>query len=307
MMIENNRGSSRGSNSLKLNLPSPINYKLASGKIVRFKEVTIAHKDIEALTAVDLTVNPRLTSSLTEAKLKNLSHSIKRNQFYAVVGYRRDNIIYIIDGSRRRKAAIIAGVGLRVLVTDDDIPEDELKDLVKEFQTNENLSTLEWGLLFSAELEANEELKQKDLCDIYNKTTSFISRAVQASRISPELLGLFENLDPLTSDEYDQLKKITDELVKHEISLEDIGLRVKEERCDSKPKIFKFLLAIFPSSSNNKVVKAKVPVENVVFVSRKRYINKQLTQKGKGTDFKCAGLTSSEVEKIEEFIKDLIK
>lgn len=308
-MIENNRGTSRGSSSLKHNIPMPIAYTLESGISVRFKEITVANKDILTLTDIDYSVNPRHKMSLSEKKLKNLARSIKRNQFYAAVGYRRDGITFVIDGSRRRQAAIIAGVDLRILVTDDDIPNAELKNLVKEFQTNENLTLLEWGLMFIDEIESNPGLKQLDLCDIYNKSKSFISRAIQASRISPEVLELFDDFEPLTSNEYTQLKKLTDDFNESNVSLVNIGQRVEDEKCDSKAKVFKFLLSISPTSDIESVLKPKPEkkADNVIFISRKRYVKKQVTQKGKGTEFKCAGLTDLEIEAIESFVKNLIK
>lgn len=300
------RGGVRGSNSLKQNLPSVVKYKLPSGSLVHFKEETVSNADLETITDVDLAINPRLLSSLTNEKLKHLSSSIKRNQFYAAIGYRKHGIIYIVDGSRRRQAAINAGVGLRVLVTDEELTTLELKEFVKEFQTNESLTVLEWGLQFSAELAETKTLKQKDLCDIYSKSTSFVSRAIQASSIAPELLGLFDDLEPLTTVEYEQLSSIYKEIIKNNLPLEGIDIRVKSEGCKSKKQIFTFLLSIFPSSSNNKVVKKKAAVVDVVVMSKKRYIKKQETLKGKGIDFKCAGLTDVELEKLEDFIKQLV-
>ena len=187
-------------------------YTLSSGIDINFVLVTIPYEDLEVLTEVSFDINGRDQDALTPDSVKEITASIRKQQYYPAIGFPRDNNrIEILDGSRRRKAAIYAKVGLNVLVAEREISTADAKMLAKDLQTAKEHNLREKGRVWAAMLESGN-MRQEDIAKLYQVSRATVGRAIKAASIPDAILSIIPDLNTLTTDEW---LKLYDLAVKH--------------------------------------------------------------------------------------------
>ncbi|MGF1860578.1 ParB/RepB/Spo0J family partition protein [Photobacterium profundum] len=133
------------------------------------------------MTYVELETNGRDQEALTEASLVDITRTIGLQQFFPAIGRRINNKIEIIDGSRRRVAALIKAVGLNVLVTDVSISLADARQLASDIQTAKEHNLREVGLRLL--LLRENGMNQKEIAAIEGFSTAKVTRAIQAATV----------------------------------------------------------------------------------------------------------------------------
>ncbi|MFZ6043882.1 ParB N-terminal domain-containing protein, partial [Vibrio natriegens] len=106
----------------------------------------IAADILKDKTFVELTTNGRDQDALTEASVADITRTLTLQQFFPAIGREVGDKIEILDGSRRRAAALFAGTGLEVLVTKDALSSDDARQLAADIQTAREHNLREVGI-----------------------------------------------------------------------------------------------------------------------------------------------------------------
>ena len=101
-------------------------FTLKSGQIAEFELEHISANKVADLN-VDIVINGRDQDALTSESVANITSTLKLHQFYPAIAMRKNNVISLLDGSRRRFAALELNLGLDVLITDSDISNKLVK------------------------------------------------------------------------------------------------------------------------------------------------------------------------------------
>jgi ParB family chromosome partitioning protein len=161
-------------------------FVLYTGKRADFRFERVAAKEIEEKTFVDTDTNGRDQAGLTPESLKDIIRTIRLQQFVPAIGIRRGEQVEILDGSRRRAAALHCKTGLNILVTDADISAEEARKLAQDIQTAREHSLREIGMRLLA-LKAGG-LSQKEIAQSQGLSPAKVTRALQAASVPGELL-----------------------------------------------------------------------------------------------------------------------
>lgn len=203
-------------------------FKLSTGRQATFIEEVIPPNQVESYTFVDQHNNGRDQTSLTPKSLKSIRSTIKHQQFYPAIGVRRAiGKIEILDGSRRRASAILENVGLRVLVTDQEISVQEAQNLAKDVQTALQHSIREIGLRLMR--MKNDGMSQKDIAAKEGLSQAKVTRALQAASAPEELVALFPVPSELTFSDYKTLCTIGDEMGNKNLEFDQLIQNISPE------------------------------------------------------------------------------
>ncbi len=221
-------------------------FTLKSGQKATFRRIVVPYEELESRTFVDQNVNGRDPSSLKEASLQDILRTLHLQQFFPVIGrVVEDGLIEILDGSRRRASALIAKVGLEMLVTNDPISASDARQLAADIQTAKEHSIRELGLRFEvlrAQGMSNIEIaKQEGL------SNSTVTRAFQAASVAPEIVATFPVASELAFSDYKILLEVT-----NQIKLK--GLDINEVITDVQSQIDENETALLPDEQKNLIV-----------------------------------------------------
>lgn len=201
--------------------PAPVHvFILNTGRKAKFTEVNVEYGKVETQTIVVEEVNGREQAALTPDSLKDITRTIRMQQFYPCIGVRTGDLIEILDGSRRRAAAILCKVGLRVLVTDDELTVSEARHLAKDLQTSLEHNIREIGLRLMRLKESG--MNQKQIAESEGMSAAKVTRALQAASVPKELVSLFPVQSELVYADYRQLAELSERLMLGEISINDV-------------------------------------------------------------------------------------
>lgn len=178
-------------------------FTLSSGKKATFTRVTVQPDDIVNKTFVVQETNGRDQAALTPESLQGITRTLRLQQFFPAIGVRKGDRIEILDGSRRRAAAILCQTGLDVLVTDTTLTAAEARSLAQDIQTAREHNIREIGLRLLALKESG--LTQKEIAEDENLSQAKVTRALQAASVSSELLSVFPVQSELTYGDYKNL------------------------------------------------------------------------------------------------------
>lgn len=193
-------------------------FTLSSGKKAVFSRITVSADDVASQTYVVQENNGRDQAGLTPESLKDITRTLSLQQFFPAIGVRRaDGRIEVLDGSRRRAAALLIGAGLDVLVTDSAVSAAEARTLAQEIQTAREHNIREIGLRLMALRDSG--LSQKDIAEDENMSQAKVTRALQAASVSAELLALFPVQSELTYGDYKTLLTAQELLQDKQITL----------------------------------------------------------------------------------------
>ncbi|KJV47235.1 chromosome partitioning protein ParB [Pantoea sp. BL1] len=183
---------------------------LSTGKRALFTLEHITAKEIEEKTYVVMETNGRDQSGLTPESLRDIIRTIKLQQFFPAIGVKRGDRIEILDGSRRRAAALHCKTGLDVLVTEVAITADEARRLAQDIQTAREHNLREVGMRLLSLKESG--LSQKEIAQSEGLSQAKVTRALQAASVPLELVTLFPNHSELTYPDYKTLLQAYEKL-----------------------------------------------------------------------------------------------
>jgi len=192
---------------------------LNSGRSVVFTLQVIKAENVATETFVVPENNGRDQSALTKASLKDITRTLKLQQFFPTIGRKVGDKIEILDGSRRRAAAIICKTGLNVLVTDADISTEDARKLASDIQTAKEHNLREVGLRLAS--LKNSGMSQKEIAESQGLSQAKVTRALQAAMVPSEILAIFPVQSELTYPDYKQLLSLSEFLVEKNLTVDD--------------------------------------------------------------------------------------
>lgn len=185
-------------------------FVLATGKRAVFRFEHIPANEIESKTFVTMETNGRDQSGLTPDSLRDIIRTIKLQQFFPAIGVMQGERIEILDGSRRRAAALYCKTGLDIFVTDAVITPDEARRLAQDIQTAREHNLREVGMRLLALKDGG--LSQKEIAENQGLSQAKVTRALQAASVPADLISLFPNQSELTYPDYKALLQAADKL-----------------------------------------------------------------------------------------------
>lgn len=226
-------------------------FVLNSGRKATFRLEVVPAEEVEEKTYVRQETNGRDQTSLTPESLRDITRTLKFQQFFPAIGVKDGEKIEILDGSRRRAAALICRAGLTVLVTDTALKSEEARRLAKDIQTAKEHNIREVGLRLLVLKDAG--LNQKEIAVQEGLSQAKVTRALQAASVSSDLITLFPVQSELTFSDYKLLSSIEENLHKVDVELKnlietvtpDIHLTLADEELaedEVKNRILKILL-----------------------------------------------------------------
>lgn len=186
-------------------------FTLKTGRKVKFTFHTVPAQKVSDRTYVKQETNGRDQSALTKDSVKEIIRTIKFQQYFPCIGVKDGNdaeSIEILDGSRRRAAAIFAHTPLDVMVTSEPLSADEARQLAKDIQTAKEHNLREVGLRLLSLKEAG--LSQKEIAEQEGMSQSKVTRAMQAASVPHELVSLFPVQSELSLSDYRSLLELSE-------------------------------------------------------------------------------------------------
>ncbi|TDB45324.1 ParB family protein [Photorhabdus luminescens] len=202
-------------------------FTLASGKKVVFTRQHIYANELKEKTFADPTINGRDQSTLTEESLQDILRTIHLQQFFPAIGRKVKEEIEILDGSRRRAACLVKGIGLDVLVASEDIDVQDARQLAADLQTAKEHNLRELGMRFKF-MEDNG-MTRREIAKIEGVSAAKVTRAFQAASVPTEMIAFFPVVSELTLTDYKFLLDMAEEITKRQLSLNDILAEVQAE------------------------------------------------------------------------------
>ncbi|KEA50742.1 chromosome partitioning protein ParB [Mangrovibacter sp. MFB070] len=185
-------------------------FVLASGKRASFSLRNIPANEVIEKTFVVQETNGRDQSALTPESLKDITRTLKLQQFFPCIGVQSGDKIEIIDGSRRRASAILCHVGLNVMVTNNLISSEDARKLARDIQTAREHNIREIGFRLLA--LKNAGLSQKEIAEQEGLSQAKVTRALQAASVPQDLISLFPVQSELAFSDYKVLISATESL-----------------------------------------------------------------------------------------------
>ncbi|HHN8460803.1 TPA: ParB family protein [Morganella morganii] len=287
---------------------------LKSGKTAVFHFEHVPPDELEAQTFVRFSVNGRDQSALTAESLMDITRTIKLQQFFPAIGYRNNGKIEILDGSRRRAAALLCHVGLNILVTETSISNDDARQLAADIQTAKEHNLREIGLRL-VKLR-DEGMSQKEIAFSEQLSAAKVTRAIQAACVPDDIIALFPVQSELTNADYRALLIIDKMIVSKNLSREMIlsDMTEKVHKLTDKGKIApdelkKCILSELKILTDNLVLKAKPEALSVItlrkFSDKNTYARKRV--KGRGFSYEFNRLPKALQEELDNGIQLIIK
>lgn len=201
-------------------------FTLASGRKIVFILKNIAAENVETETFVNQETNGRDQLSLTPESLKDITRTIGLQQFFPAIGVQNDDRVEILDGSRRRAAAIISHASLNVLITQANISVEEARQLANDIQTAKEHNIREIGLQLLKIKESG--LSQKEIAETRGLSQAKVTRALQAASVPEEYITLFPVPSELSYNDFKQLLSIHELLLEHGVDYIEVVLGLEE-------------------------------------------------------------------------------
>ncbi|ELM3737423.1 ParB/RepB/Spo0J family partition protein [Edwardsiella piscicida] len=209
-------------------------FTLASGKRARFTRVVIPYHEIETQTFVEQETNGREQAALTPASLQSITRTLVMQQFFPVIGIRRKEQIEILDGSRRRAAALLVERPLDAMVTEDEISVQDARQLAQDIQTAKEHNLREIGLRLQS--LRNSGLTQKEIAKQEGLSEAKVTRALQAASVPSSLLAVFPVQSELSFPDYKVLLDIDNKLQLSSYTSEQFVALLQDELCEIQSK-----------------------------------------------------------------------
>lgn len=280
--------------NLTMNQDNSQRFILKSGKSAMFHLVHVPAVELESKTFVRFLVNGRDQTALTPESLIDITRTIKLQQFFPAIGYRINNKIEILDGSRRRAAALLCNVGLSVLVSETEISSEDARQLAIDIQTAKEHNLREIGLRL-LELR-NNGMTQKEIALLENMSAAKVTRAIQAASVPEYLILLFPVQSELNYADYKVLlsveKIIKSKLLSYENIVQYVNQQVKDllnEKIVSSDELKSIILKTLKNVTENLAYKKTDDVEKIshlwLFDNKNTYARKRIKDRGFSYEF----------------------
>ncbi|MGG4609548.1 ParB family protein [Providencia sp. Me31A] len=269
-------------------------FVLKSGKSAIFYLTDIPADELADKTFVRFQMNGRDQNALTPESLVDITRTIRLQQFFPAIGHRIDGKIEILDGSRRRAAALLCNVGLSVLVTDIEISSDDARQLAIDIQTAKEHNLREIGLRL---LELRENgMSQKEIALFENMSAAKVTRAIQAASVPDDIIALFPVQSELAYSDYKLLLTIeqlieSKELVKRDI-IDEVNekiARLIDNKKIASDELKKVILTTLKNITEQLVSKSKKKETTVKplweFEDKNTYARKRVKDRGFSYEF----------------------
>ena len=211
-------------------------FTLKTGRKVKFSFVTVPSTDVGSKTFVRQETNGRDQAALTKESLKDIIKTIKLQQFFPCIGVTNGEQIEILDGSRRRAAAIFVHTSLDVMTTTEQLTPEEARQLAKDIQTAKEHNLREIGIRLLAIKETG--MNQKEIAELEGLSQAKVTRAMQAAAVPQELISLFPIQSELSFSDYKVLLDIDASLnqkgISYQVLFETISNKLDEIIADEK-------------------------------------------------------------------------
>lgn len=286
---------------------------LKSGKTAVFHFVHVPADELDSQTFVRFSVNGRDQNALTPESLTDITRTIKLQQFFPAIGYRSNGRIEILDGSRRRAAALLCHVGLNVLVTETSISNDDARQLAADIQTAKEHNLREIGLRL---LKLRDEgMSQKEIAFSEQFSAAKVTRAIQAASVPDDIITLFPVQSELTNSDYRVLliidKLITAKNLPREMILSDMNKKIYELTNKGKiapDELKKTILTELKTLTDNLILKTKPEAVRVTalreFSDKNTYARKRT--KGRGFCYEFNRVPKALQDELDEGVRSII-
>ena len=287
-------------------------YTLNSGRQAEFSLQKLASDEVESTSYIDPLINGREQAALTRSSVEEICKTIIHQQFFPAIGRRdADGRIEILDGSRRRAAAIFSGVGLDVLVTQEALNQLDARHLAASIQTAREHNLREVGLRLKLILEQGG-MNQSELATSQGLSPAKVTRALQAASVPMEMLSVFPIQSELTYPDYRVLKEIY-ERAKSTEELERViqEVRLRAQALDSELPADQYKTSVIKyykdesRSSSDRTSKPKAQVEQLWrFKDRNTYARRR--QKGRALSFEFSRLPAALQSDLDRTIREVL-
>ena len=262
-------------------------FTLASGKKATFELTTIAAEQLEHDTYVDLLTNGRDQSALTPESLADITRTITLQQFFPAIGHKINGKIEILDGSRRRAAALVMHVGLNILVTDSAINTEDARQLAVDIQTAKEHNLREIGLRLL--LLRDSGLNQTEIASTQQLSKAKVTRAIQAASVPVDMLSVFPIQSELGYNDYKLLLDIATLFEQKQLDVDTLIVRVDDAIPNDKESLTadewtKLTLKLYREHSAVMVDKPKAEKAQVSVLWQFDDKNKFARKRNKGRD-----------------------
>jgi len=273
-------------------------WTLVSGRKISFTEITVPAEDVETLTYVN-ELNRRIQE---EVSTRSLAGSIKRQQYQSCIAQLIDGRYLILDGSRRRQAAIEANRPLRVLFCVEELTLPEVKGLSKESQSSEEHSLRDNGKHFEYLLKHPDfPMTVEQVLEEEGINKSFYDRCVRAWAVPSELIALFETPTDLGDESFRKLTRVAKKFP-NKMNLVKFISKLEIKSGTSIPETLNF---IEEAAGLKKVANGDKP-RKIVDINKNRHVKVKKSGKSK-TVFEVSNGSQKELEDIERLIADYYK
>lgn len=280
-----------------------VEWILESGKKETFIEVKLSYEQVKNETYVDFQVNGRDQELLNQNNLSDLS-TLDFQQFYPAIGCRVENLINILDGSRRRAYFLLKKGAIRsftVLLAQGNISESDAKALAKSLQSAKEHNLYEIGK--RCELYKDAGLKsQEEIAKALGISRTKVTRAMQAASIGRDLYHLFNDINELTVKDYAALSKVEKALASREDRAE--LLSNVESGLDRDVKEILDALRQLIMTVPKKQAPAVSVTSLVEFDDKNRHARKKV--KGRNVNYEFGRLSASEQDHIDKAIQSAL-
>lgn len=269
-------------------------FVLKSGRSAVFVLEHISADELAEKTFVRFLVNGRDQNALTPESLADITRTIKLQQFFPAIGYRVGGGIEILDGSRRRAAALLSHIGLLILVTDTEISSEDARQLAMDIQTAKEHNLREIGLRL-LQLR-NKGMSQKDIAAYEKLSAAKVSRAIQAASVPDDLVALFPVQSELVYGDYKLLLSTEQVIRNKDLPRQDIINQVNDKIDDvlaqksiASDELKKIILATLKESATQLIPKYSQNMASVTalwqFDDRNMYARKRIKDRSFSYEF----------------------
>lgn len=230
------------------------------GKNVIFVLQTIVADQVEARTTI-FAGNERLQDLLTESSLDDLLPSfLTSGQQSPAFGRNQNGLIEIADGSRRRKAAIIAGCEYKILV--GELSDAQMRWLSQIGNDYRPTSAYERGVRYARRLFSEFSGNISHLAEAENISRKIIQRCIKTAELPIETLQLFANPNELSARSGEMLYKFHEsDFAALKLLTETLHEQLSEGVTYSTEELLKCLMPVTKARSSTTVRKFAVGIE----------------------------------------------
>lgn len=273
--------------------------KFKSGRTVEFFFVHVDAENVEELTYVE-DLNIRIGDELTRESLAPIIESIKHNQFQPAIAQKIHDRYSVVDGSRRRKSAIFANVGLDLWYCLETLSKAEVKQLIKEISSAEKFSLRDLGRYFEQLRITDPTLTYDQIAENEGYNKGLISKAITAWEIPSEIIQLFPNPREITYSQFAQLSKIMKKLHNNQWPLTDFITKLNIKDGTTNEEVFQF---ICEESDIKQKINTDKPIK-IVDINKDTWVKTRKV--GTKRFIEMSRVTQEDVAKIEGFIVELL-